>query len=84
MERRMGEGKIGSTGYRNISLSIRRKTRWTPCLTGASFKGSEILNLVHNLYFIQACVSLCVFKQAAVKQGLSILLRSVSSFNQDR
>jgi len=34
------EGDVGSgknwVQNRNISLSIRRKTRWTPCLTGAA------------------------------------------------
>ena len=46
--------------------------------------GSEILKLsLYHLYFVQMCV--CefeylsgIFKQAAVKQGLSILLRSFS------
>lgn len=38
-ERIKGEGWGNSDQHRNISLSIRRKTRWMPYLTAASFKG---------------------------------------------
>lgn len=59
-----GRGKFGSTGHRNISLSIRRKTRRTPCLTAASFKESEILNLafIICILFKYVCVNLSISK----------------------
>lgn len=34
--------KLGSTGHRNISLSIRRETRCLPCLTEPFVKGLRV------------------------------------------
>lgn len=56
-------GREGKNWFnRNISLSIRRKTRWIPCLTGASFNGSKIL-YYFNLALACVCARerICVF-----------------------
>lgn len=81
-EKDRGGEKFGSTGHRNISLSIRRRTRWMSCLTADARASIQL----HNMLFccMNVCVKICMLALCSETGSLHLVQEFLHKRGQEQ